>query len=255
MSEEIARLIESSEPFFIGRIAGVELQIAYQHQFRYPDAKLLEELENNAGIHVKDTTALLLYSDMLIRSYDHCTIIAEWTGKVLETISKGQEFIPVHIFPIKYNVKSMRYLGNKSKHLEFIYSALNECFALINNNNPIIFDAFGGTGTVSQFLNVNNYQTVSNDINDYSYKLCYCRNSITKKDLTFCELGGNIENIITLLNKCKHKGFIYYNYSPNIEFNFERKYFTNNNAEIKIATTKMKGLLLPNFGCQVRSLK
>ena len=45
MSEEIARLIESSEPFFIGRIAGVELQIAYQHQFRYPDAKLLEELE------------------------------------------------------------------------------------------------------------------------------------------------------------------------------------------------------------------
>lgn len=93
MSEEIARLIESSEPFFIGRIAGVELQIASQHQFRYPDAKLLEELENNAGIHVTDTTALLLYSDMLIRSYDHCTIIAEWTGKVLETISKGQEFI------------------------------------------------------------------------------------------------------------------------------------------------------------------
>jgi hypothetical protein len=93
MSEEIARLIESNKPFFIGRIAGVELQIAYQHQFRYPDAKLVEELENNAGIHVKDTTALLLYSDMLIRSYDHCTIIAEWTGKVLETISKGQEFI------------------------------------------------------------------------------------------------------------------------------------------------------------------
>ena len=30
---------------------------------------------------------------------------------------------------------------------------------------------------------------------------------------------------------------------------------TNNNAELKIAPTKKKGLLLPNFGCQVRSLK
>ena len=133
---------------------------------------------------------------------------------------------------IKYDIKSMRYLGNKSKHLEFIYSALNDCFGLINNNNPIIFDAFGGTGTVSQFLNVNDFQTVSNDINDYSYKLCYCRNSITKDDIPFCGLGGNIESIITILNACKHKGFIYYNYSPNAEFNFERKYFTNSNAEI-----------------------
>ena len=133
---------------------------------------------------------------------------------------------------IRYDIKSMRYLGNKSKHLEFIYSSLKECFALLNNNNPIIFDAFGGTGTVSQFLNVNDYRTISNDINDYSYKLCYCRNSITKEDLMFSALGGNIENIITILNKCKHKGFIYYNYSPNIEYKFERKYFTNDNAEI-----------------------
>ena len=133
---------------------------------------------------------------------------------------------------IKYNIKSMRYLGNKSKHLEFIYSALHDCFSLINNNNPIIFDAFGGTGTVSQFLNINNYHTISNDMNDYSYKLCYCRNSITKQDIQFIGLGGSIESVITILNNCKHKGFVYYNYSPNVELKFERKYFTNINAEI-----------------------
>jgi len=133
---------------------------------------------------------------------------------------------------IIYNVKSMRYLGNKSKHLEFIYSALMICFTSINNNNPIIFDAFGGTGIVSQFFNINNYKTISNDINDYSYKLCYCRNSITIDDLKFYEFGGNIENVITILNNCKYKGFVYYNYSPNIELNHERRYFTNNNAEI-----------------------
>ena len=149
-----------------------------------------------------------------------------------EVIDETKNVTTDTVKDINYNIKSMRYLGNKSKHLAFIYSALNECFGLINNNNPIIFDAFGGTGTVSQFLNINNYQTVSNDINDYSYKLCYCRNSITKDDIPFCGLGGNVESIITILNACKHKGFIYYNYSPNAEFNFERKYFTNSNAEI-----------------------
>ena len=152
--------------------------------------------------------------------------IASFIEPITETLNKDT------IKKIRYDIKSMRYLGNKSKHLEFIYSALNECFGLINNNNPIIFDAFGGTGTVSQFLNVNDYQTVSNDINDYSYKLCYCRNSITKDDIPFCGLGGNMESIIAILNNCKLKGFIYYNYSPNVEFNFERKYFTNSNAEI-----------------------
>ena len=29
---------------------------------------------------------------------------------------------------IRYDIKSMRYLGNKSKQLEFIYSSLKECF-------------------------------------------------------------------------------------------------------------------------------
>ena len=126
----------------------------------------------------------------------------------------------------------MRYLGNKSKHLEFIYSALIECFVYINNKNPIIFDGFGGTGAVSHFLNLNNYETISNDLNDYSFKLCSCRNSITIADLNFNGLGENIENVITLLNNCKYKGFIYKNYSPNSELDFERKYFTNKNAEI-----------------------
>jgi len=133
---------------------------------------------------------------------------------------------------INYNIKTMRYLGNKSKHLEFIYNTFLECVNKLGLNNPTIFDAFGGTGSVTSFFNINNYNVISNDLNNYSYKLCYSRNSITIDDLLFNGLKMNLSSVIDLLNTKKHKGFIYYNYSPNKELKYERKYFTNENAEI-----------------------
>lgn len=105
MSQEyIKRQIQSNLPIFIGRIAGVELQIAYQAQYHYPQPHLIQELENNAGIKVKDSTSLLLYVDMLIKAYDHCTCIAEWDGKVAEITGQGQELIrkrTPHIYKIQ----------------------------------------------------------------------------------------------------------------------------------------------------------
>ena len=88
----IKQQIESNQPFFIGRIAGVELQVAYQVQNQSVDANLIQELENNAGIKVSNKS-LQLYTDMLITSYDNCTAIAEWDGKVFEITGKGQELI------------------------------------------------------------------------------------------------------------------------------------------------------------------
>ena len=133
---------------------------------------------------------------------------------------------------INYDIKTMRYLGNKSKHLEFIYNTFLECLNKIGLDNPKIFDAFGGTGSVTNFFNINNYIVISNDLNNYSYKLCYSRNSITIDDLLFNGINMNLSDVIDLLNTKKHKGFIYYNYSPNKELKYERKYFTNENAEI-----------------------
>ena len=105
MSQEyIKQQIQSNLPIFIGRIAGVELQVAYQAQYYYPQPHLIQELENNAGIKVKDSTSLLLYVDMLIKAYDHCTCIAEWDGKVAEITGKGQELIrkrTPHIYKIQ----------------------------------------------------------------------------------------------------------------------------------------------------------
>ena len=157
-------------------------------------------------------------------------IVSRGDGETTPLPLPSNEIITPQI--INYEIKSMRYLGNKTKHLEFIYSSMVECMNLIQNKSPIIFDAFGGTGSISQFFNYNNYRVVSNDINNYSYKLCFSRNSITKTDLTFEVLKMNMEQIITLLNNCKYKGFIYNNYSPNPQLNHERKYFTNENAEI-----------------------
>ena len=42
----------------------------------------------------------------------------------------------------------------------------------------------------------------------------------------------NLEEVLTYLNKCKKKKFIYLNYSPNDESEIKRKYFTCENAEI-----------------------
>ena len=93
----IKKVIELNEPFFIGRIAGVELQTAYNllnnNQYELPNN--ITELENNAGIKVVNHASLQEYVNKLLESYDHCTHIAEWeeTGKVFERTGKGQKLI------------------------------------------------------------------------------------------------------------------------------------------------------------------
>ena len=127
------------------------------------------------------------------------------------------------------SIKTMRYLGNKTDHLEFIETVLDKYKGKLE---PTLFDGFGGTGSVTQYFNQKGYNVTSNDINDYSYKLCFSRNNIILTDLTFKGLKMSINDVLNHLNTCKKKGFIYENYSPNSSCKYERKYFTNENAEI-----------------------
>lgn len=131
---------------------------------------------------------------------------------------------------IKNEIKTMRYIGNKTKHLKFIDDVIKDIESKSVVPLKTIFDGFGGTGAVTHYFNKKNYNVKSNDINDFSYKLCYARNSITKDDLSFDKLKMSINDVIIHLNSLKKKGFIYYNYSPNKELSYERKYFTNDNA-------------------------
>jgi len=93
----IKGIIESNKPFFIGRIAGCELKVAYFYQKGdvLDIIDELKELENNAGIYTKNSDSLAEYTSRLIQSYDHCTVIAEWPtlGKVFAHTGSGQEFI------------------------------------------------------------------------------------------------------------------------------------------------------------------
>lgn len=93
----IKSVIESNQPFFIGRIAGIELDAA-RHLLKGGDDHRedhLAGLERNAGIHVHDDASFKEYIRRLIASYEHCTMIAEWekTGKVYSFTGRGQDLI------------------------------------------------------------------------------------------------------------------------------------------------------------------
>lgn len=93
----IKEIIQKNKPFFIGRIAGCELKVAYCFQTGnlLDVVDELRELENNAGIFTKNNESLAEYAKRLIESYDHCTVIAEWEqgGKVFSHTGSGQEYI------------------------------------------------------------------------------------------------------------------------------------------------------------------
>ena len=93
----IKHVIESNKPFFIGRIAGCELQVAHlllKGDFMDITNELVR-LENNAGIFTKTNDSLTKYVDMLLTAYDNCTVIAEWDihGKVFSHTGNGQKLI------------------------------------------------------------------------------------------------------------------------------------------------------------------
>ena len=93
----IKRVIEENKPFFIGRIAGCELKVAYNvlNNNLLDIVDDLKELENNAGINVKNNESLRIYVQKLVESYENCTVIAEWDtdGKVFEHTGIGQKLI------------------------------------------------------------------------------------------------------------------------------------------------------------------
>lgn len=65
-----------------------------------------------------------------------------------------------------------KYMGNKSKLLDFIYSNVEK--ELRPDDERSLFDAFTGTTNVGKYFKKNGYDVAVNDINDFSYVLGKC---------------------------------------------------------------------------------
>lgn len=70
-----------------------------------------------------------------------------------------------------------KYMGNKSKLLDFIYENVEKERL---SNEVTIFDAFAGTTNVGKYFKEKNYNVICNDINDFTFALskCYISNVI-----------------------------------------------------------------------------
>lgn len=94
MSVDLLSFLEG--PIFIGRIAGIELQVAYDiHHGNRLTPTALHEIMNNAGIHTESKESLVEYTRQLCQAYDHCTAIAIWDkeGPVYAATGRAQEWI------------------------------------------------------------------------------------------------------------------------------------------------------------------
>jgi hypothetical protein len=93
--ELITKEILSGRLFFIGRIAGIELQVAYHMLKGNIIDKLCNLLESNAGIHCSTTASMEQYVSELIKAYKASTMIAEWDKNepIYKSAGPGQELI------------------------------------------------------------------------------------------------------------------------------------------------------------------
>ena len=115
----------------------------------------------------------------------------------------------------------MRFIGNKELIISDIKALLNELG--LTDNGLTLFDAFCGTGAVSDSLK-NSFSIVSNDI--LRWCVIYTRGRVCANDCTFENLGFDPFKLFNS-NKETLEGFIYKNYSPGAS---KRMYFTAENA-------------------------
>lgn len=122
----------------------------------------------------------------------------------------------------------MKYIGNKTRLLEFIDESL------MDFNIPscgTFIDIFAGTASVAKYFKKKGYKIISNDFMTYSYfaqKVFIELNEMPSfKSLSNDGLCG----VLTLLNNDKlvKEGYVFENYAPSGKFH--RQYFSDDNAK------------------------
>lgn len=120
----------------------------------------------------------------------------------------------------------MKYIGNKTRLLKFIYESM------LDYNIPmsgVFCDIFGGTGSVGSFFKMKGFKIISNDIMTYSYIYQYVNVKMNKCP-DFKNVSSNgIQGAVNILNnQVPIKGYVFDNYAPSGLY--ERQYFSDENA-------------------------
>ena len=122
----------------------------------------------------------------------------------------------------------MKYIGNKTRLLNFIYESL------LAEQIPIkgtFIDIFGGTGSVGRFYKEKGMKVISNDMMTYSYFALYTLTSINTMP-SFRQISNNgIEGVLAKLNddELQKEGYVFTNYAPGGKY--QRRYFSDYNAK------------------------
>ena len=143
----------------------------------------------------------------------------------------------------------MRFIGNKEKIVERIYSVIKS----ENITGDSFFDFFAGTTSVGRFFKNKNYKVYSSDIMYFSYVLqkAYIENNSEPQFTSLLQkikqpndklFSTPLELVVSYLNKIPgKKGFIFNNYTPEGSSDLEipRMYFSNENGK-KIDAIRIK---------------
>ena len=121
----------------------------------------------------------------------------------------------------------MKYIGNKTRLLDFIEQSMSQSDVQFRG---VLCDIFGGTGSVGKHFKDKGFKVISNDIMTYSYIIQYVSvylNIMPK----FEKLQiGNVDSVIGYLNNIEPiEGYAFNNYAPSGTYG--RQYFSDNNAK------------------------
>ncbi len=126
----------------------------------------------------------------------------------------------------------MKYIGNKTRLLDFIQESLKS--SKIDINGKTIIDLFSGTGSVSNMFLQNSCTVISCDIMTYSIAEQY-RINYYQKEIEFPELKdkyniSTLEEVLDYLNNLPElEDYFFNNYAPSGIY--KRQYFSDSNAK------------------------
>ncbi len=121
----------------------------------------------------------------------------------------------------------MKYIGNKTRLLEFIYDSM------VKSNIPmngVFCDIFSGTSSVAKFFKEKRFKIISNDFMTYSFIAQFVNVKMNKLPAFIKITDYGIDEVLNILNNLEpYEGYAFDNYAPSGKYG--RKYFSDANAK------------------------